>query len=154
MIDINRFYDMAPELQAKKKSRRVFRPATDQDSIKFLHSKQSFRTKLLQNLEKFRHHKESLFDTKIYNCPSKKSVLSIQSTRNPSSLSHFSMEEFNFSSEKKSKKVQKAQKIEKSLMDSLVFEKSLYQNEIVSRLKSTLPRFLESSRKKALRKIV
>lgn len=153
MIDLNRFYEVAPELKSQKRSKNRFRPIKDQDSVYFLHSKQSFRTKLLQNLEKFRLHKESLFDTKIYNCPSKKSVLSVQSTRNPSSLSHFSMEEINFSSEKKSKKTQKAQKIERSLMDSLAFEKSLYQNEIVSRLKSTLPRFLESSRKKALRKI-
>lgn len=154
MINLSKFYEIAPELLVKKKTRKVSQCIPDTKSNLYSESRQSFRNNLLRNLETFRAQKGSMFNTKIYNCPSRKSVLSVQTSRHPSIFSNFSMEEFNFISEKKSKKYEKAQKIQKSLMESLVIEKSVYQNEILSKLKSTLPKFLESPRKKALRKIV
>ena len=154
MIDLKKFYEVAPELHVKMRTRKLSQCINDQQSNKFSESRQSFRNNLLRNLEKFRVRKELCYNTKLYKCPSRKSAQTVHTSRHPSSFSHFSsMEEFTFISEKKSKKFEKAQKIQNSLMESLAVEKSVYQNEILSKLKSTLPKFLESPRKKALRKI-
>jgi hypothetical protein len=152
MINLRQLYQIAPELQPHSPAHPIKKPLTPLklDPNK---SSQIFRRKLLSNLLTFRGQRDSSYQTHLYQCPSRKSVSTFRSTQTQSTFSHFSLENSSILTEKKSKKLKKAQKIEKSLMASLTTEKSSYQSQLAHQLKSTLPKFLESSRKKALRNI-
>ena len=152
MINLRQLYQLAPELQPQSPIHTPKKPSTPL-KIDPNKSSQTFRRNLLSNLLNFRSQRESTYRTHLYQCPSRKSVSTFSSTLNRSTFSHYSIENSSFLTEKKSKKLKKTQKIEKSLMASLNKEKSSYQSQLAHQLKSTLPKFLESSRKKALRSI-
>jgi hypothetical protein len=153
MINLRQLYEIAPELKKNQKIPKTTKAKSKIQKIDLDKSSQNFRKNLLSNLLSFRSQKESSFQTHLYECASRKSMSSVRSSLNPSTFSHFTFEDTVFLTEKQSKKLKKTQKIEKGLISSLQSEKIQYQRDLAYQLRSTLPRFLESSRKKALRKI-
>ena len=154
MIDLNCLYEKAPHLAPKgfKKVTRRFKSFSIQRDIPDdTNFENPFRFKLLKNLAVYRSNQLGNYKDKIYFCPSKKTVTSFRSSVNSSVLSASRMDEVNSYYSSKLNPSKKFQ--DKELQKSILADHKDYQKDITGRLKSTMPKFLESNKKKALRNI-
>jgi hypothetical protein len=157
MIDIKRLYEIAPQIAPKNYKTSIRkRPLSSSYKASALNCssiENPFRYKLLQNLQTFRYNKSSNYQDRFYTCSSKQSISTFRVSVNSSLLPSYHLGGPDFSLDIYNKKNPKQELMESDLKSSLITENKTYQRQISGRLKSTMPKFLESSRKKALRKI-
>lgn len=155
MIDLTRLYEVAPQLAP-----RNYRKSTGKDKKIIVNVgpviENPLRLKLLMNLESFREHRESGYCTQTYTCSSRKSSSFLNSTLTSINSSAHSQRMMQFPkpiNSTHSRKVFKTQKFEKELRSSFESQKKSYQIDITSTLKSTIPAYLQSTRKKLLKNL-
>lgn len=155
MIDLNALYEKAPQLAPKcyraivKKPKFLTAPSNSDLRTSSIF-KNPFRANLLNNLAVHRYANSIQYETRKYACFPKKTSISIRASISSSSSPIKLQQVEPFESLKK--KLQK-KRLESELKSALVIENQTYQKNIPSKLKSTMPKFLQSNRKKALRSV-
>lgn len=155
MIDLTKLYEIAPELAPKTYKRisgQVKKIVMSEETL----LDNPLRVKLLRNLDSFREYKQSAFVNKTYVCTSRKRSTFLCSTvnsLNSSVQSYRSVRGPVISHSITNKNSNKLQEMKKDMERSLESIKTNYLIDISSTLKSTIPNFLQTTRKKLLKNI-
>ncbi len=155
MIDLTRLYEIAPQLAPRnyrKTSCKLKKTVINDGPV----IENPLRLKLLKNLESFKEYKESGYCTQTYTCSSRNSssylnstFTSLNSSANSQRMRHFPLP----INSTHSRKAFKTQQLDKELQSSFVSQKESYEIDITSTLKSTIPTYLRSTRRKLLKNI-
>lgn len=155
MIDLSKLYEIAPELAPKTYKRCLGKERKIGVSEETLLDN-PLRVKLLRNLDSFREYKQSMASGRTHVCPSRKRSTFLCSTGNSLNSSANSYRSVRVPIGIKltaGRNASKLQEMQKDMEQSLNTIKKHYLIDISSTLKSTIPNYLQTTRKKLLKNI-